>query len=95
MRIDSHVASSMCPTWMVVNYSVVARGDWCIKMAFLLCNNFLEPGYALVAGVVVTGGPPAGCLVRIIDGVAVGLVLDVLEFLHRFPYGCYANICAS
>jgi hypothetical protein len=72
---------------MVVNYSVVACRGWWIELVFPLYNNCLEPGYALVAGVVVTRGLSMERLVQIIDGVAVGFDLNVLEFLRRFWYG--------
>ncbi len=70
--MNSHIVSSICPTWLVVNYFVVARRGWRIRLVFPLLNSRLNSGFVLVVGIGIAGKPLAECSDWIIDGVALG-----------------------
>jgi hypothetical protein len=67
--MDSHVVSSICPTWLVVNHSVIARMGWRMRPVFPLFNSPLNSDFLLVVGVGVAGKPSVECSDRIIDSV--------------------------
>jgi hypothetical protein len=70
--MNSHVVSSICPMWLVVNYFVVARGGWWNRPVFPLLNSCLNSGFVLIVGIGVAGKPSVECSDWIIDGVAFG-----------------------
>jgi hypothetical protein len=76
--MNSHVVSSICPTWLVVNYFVIACGGWQIRLVFPHLNSHLNSVFVLIIGAGVAGKPLAECSDQIIDGVALSFGLGVL-----------------
>jgi hypothetical protein len=70
--MDSYIVSSICPTWLVVNYFTVSCGGWWIRLVFPLFNGCLNSDFLLVVSVGVAGKPLAECSDQIIGGVELG-----------------------
>ncbi len=85
--MNSHIVSSKCPTWLVVNYFVVACGGWQIRLVFPLLNSHLNVGFVLVVGIGIAGKPLAECSYQIIP-YALETAYQWLKHFVYVSYGC-------